>query len=106
MKKLIQRRSSKGWKFDILILGVIISYTFFPLICATLAFGIANICGCELGGADVTSCFVCGQDIGAYIDLIILFGWIPSLFTVPSGLIAIVGYIIYIIFKYTEKKVR
>lgn len=67
-----------------------------PLLMALLAGAIANWAKCELSEASVGPCVIAGKDIGNLLYTMFVSGWF-SLITLPSALLAMLIYSIYLL---------
>ena len=76
--------------------GVIVLWTFLPMVPVVVASVIASACGCKLDEGSAHTCIVLGKDIGGVLYSMGVMGWF-SLLTVPSGFLALVVFTVMII---------
>jgi hypothetical protein len=77
-----------------LIYGLLILFSLAPLVLTLLSLGIAQLNGCAVSANDVQPCLVFGQDIGSLLLLSAFLGAFTA-FTLPTGIMAMVGLKIY-----------
>jgi hypothetical protein len=81
-----------------LIYALLISFSLAPLMLTLLSLGMAQLNGCALSANQIEPCLVFGQDIGSLLLLGAFLGAFTA-FTLPTGIIAMVAYKIYITVK-------
>lgn len=69
--------------------GIILLWTFLPLISVFSASMIASAWDCQLDEGGVHPCVVLGRDIGELLNSMFVMGWFFFL-TLPSGLLALI----------------
>lgn len=69
-----------------------------PLIPVLLASAIASATGTRLNEAQAQPCIVLGKDISGLLYSMFMMGWF-GMFTFPLGLLAAVGYSLYLLFR-------
>lgn len=74
---------------------LIVLWTLSPILSAFIAGGIASAFGCQLDEGGVHSCMAFGTDIGESLHTMFVMGWF-FFFTIPSGLVAAVIYLILV----------
>ena len=78
-----------------IVFGVILSWAVFPLLCVLLAAAVSAICGCSINEGSPTPCLVFGTDIGKPLYILGVMGWL-SIVTVPTGAIALLVYLAFL----------
>ncbi|HTS16954.1 MAG TPA: hypothetical protein VMP11_05220 [Verrucomicrobiae bacterium] len=68
--------------------GVIVLWTFLPMIPVVIAGAIASHCGCQLDEGGAHPCIVLGRDIGGRLYEMGVVGWF-GLLTFPTGILAL-----------------
>jgi hypothetical protein len=76
--------------------GVIVLWTFLPMVPVVVASVIASACGCKLDEGRAHTCIVLGKDIGGMLYNMEVMGWF-CLLTVPSGFLALIVFTVMII---------
>ncbi len=85
-------------KRSTLIYALLIVFSLAPLILMLLSLGIAQLNGCSVSANQIEPCLVFGQDIGSLLLLGAFLGAFTA-FTLPTGLLAMLGLKIYSVFK-------
>ena len=62
-------------------------YSVAPILCASIAEGVASATGCRLDETSLHPCVVLGVDVGGLLNMMMLCGWF-MIVTVPTGLLA------------------
>ena len=75
--------------------GLIVLWMFLPVILSLTAGMVANSFGCRLDEGSVHPCQAFGKDIGASLYFWGMMGWF-SLATFPTGLMALVGFTLFV----------
>ena len=78
---------------NVIVYGIIASWSLFPLVCVLIVMAVSALCGCTVNEGSPTSCLVLGVDIGKALYTLGVMGWLGFV-TVPSGGIALVLYTI------------
>ena len=81
---------------NVLVYGVIASWSLFPLVCVLIVMAVSALCGCTVNESSPTPCVVLGVDIGKALYTLGVMGWLGFV-TVPSGGIALVLYTIFLV---------
>jgi hypothetical protein len=85
------------------ILIVVVLYTIAPLLSVLAASAAARMLGCELNEGSVNPCNCLGIDVGELLYVMGVLGWL-ALWTIPTGLIAIVATLAVIVASALRKR--
>ena len=88
-----------------LIYALLVLFSLAPLILTLLSFGIAQLNGCSVSANDINPCLVFGQDIGALLLLGAFLGAFTA-FTLPTGLMAMLAFKMYNVFKHKSAIIK
>jgi len=89
----------------IYIYWAIIAYSLTPFASSTAAFAIAKIAGAKLNEGGPNPCIVFGCDLGHILYSMLGFGWL-ILFTIPTGLILIIIFTIFLLIRNAKKRLK
>lgn len=92
-------------KRNTLIYALLVLFSLAPLMVTLLSLGIAQLNGCAVSANRMQPCLVFGQDIGALLLLGAFLGAFTA-FTLPTGLIAMLGFKMYTTFKHKSATVK
>jgi hypothetical protein len=81
-------------KRSTLIYVALVLFSLAPLMVTLLSLGIAQLNGCSVSANDVQPCLIFGQNIGSLLLLGAFLGAFTA-FTLPTGIMAMVGLKIY-----------
>ena len=84
------------WLWYILALFVIVTFAFAPGGSVILCAAIANAYGCKVDEGSAHPCIINGHDHGELLYSLGVMGWF-MLVTIPGGLMAFVGWLIFLI---------
>ena len=92
----VQLRKGFPWILYWIVLALIILLAFAPIGSVMLCAGIANAYGCKVDEGSVHPCIINGHDYGELLYSLGVMGWF-MLVTIPSGLVAFVGWLVFLI---------
>ena len=81
-----------------LIYVLLVLFSLAPRVLTLLSLGIAQLNGCSVSANETQPCLVFGQDIGALLLLGAFLGALTA-FTLPTGIIALLAFKMYTVFK-------
>ena len=84
------------WIWYLLALFVIFAFAFWPVGSVILCGTIANAYGCRVDEGSANPCMINGHDYGELLYSLGVMGWF-MLVTIPAGLVAFVGWLIFLI---------
>ena len=93
------------WTIYIVALAVIAFLALFPLISVYLAYLVGDAHGCTVNEAAIHPCIVMGVDVGAALAYMGILGWL-MLATIPFGAVALVVWLIVLVFNYAIYRAR
>ena len=82
-------------KRRLIVYTVLVLYTVGPILPMVLASAVASRYGCLLDESGVSPCVVAGRDLGGILSFMFVSAWF-ALLTLPSGVLALIGYSAYV----------
>ena len=82
-----------GMRRSFVVLILIVLYTIAPILSVLLAGIMANSLGCKLDEGQARQCMCLGIDIGRPLYALGVAGWL-ALVTLPTGLLAMIVYVV------------
>lgn len=82
---------------------LIVLWMILPLLSVLTAYAIGNAFGCQVDEGSAHSCVVAGQDIGEMLYTMGVMGWFMFV-TIPSGLVALVIFLIVLLVGWLRRK--
>jgi hypothetical protein len=81
---------------NVIVYGIIVSWTAFPIVCVLVVMAVSAICGCTVNESSPLPCVVFGVDIGRGLYILGVMGWL-GIVTLPSGGIAFALYTVFVV---------
>jgi len=89
----------------VFIYGLILLYSFAPLLSVLVCGVMASLAGCNVSEAGASPCPILGYDIGGILVTMLVCGWLVF-WTLPSGLLFSVVFTVVVLILRRRRKAR